>query len=122
MKKLSEFDWQETKRFVITLKSQLALITSDDDLKSAIKAIQDVRTGKETDKTYLDVAYAVFDSLLITNEKALDTIIAACMQISVEELQNANNTDVIEMVIDFLSIDTYKKLLSQGIKSATSAA
>lgn len=119
MKTLSEFNWKETKHFILTLKSQLALITKDDDLKSAITAIQDAKNGNKTDKTYLDVAYAIFDSLLVTNEAALDIIIASCMQISPLELQKVNNINIIETVIDFFSIEKYKGLFKSAFKSAT---
>ena len=119
MKKIADLNWKETKRFVITLKSQLALITSDKDLKAVVEAIQGIKSGKETDKTYLDAMYAVIDSLLVTNEGALDTIVAACMDITVEELQEANNIDVIETVVDFFSIEKYRELFIRAIKSGS---
>lgn len=122
MKKLSEFSMKETRQFIITLKAELKTIISDSDLKDALKAFADAKKGKETNITPLDMIFTVIDSLLVTNEQAFWTILAAFAQSTVEEVQEMNNVEAVRMVADFLSIDTYKKSLSLAIESATNVA
>lgn len=116
MKKLSEFSMKETRALVITLMSELKTIISDEDLKAILKALADVKSGGSTDITRIDAVFAVVNSLLITNENAFWTILAAFMQSTVENVQDMNNIEVLQTVADFLSVEAYKKLFLSALK------
>lgn len=117
MKKLSEFNMKEIKTLIITLKAELKNIMSDDDLRNVLKALADSKNGIKTDITNLDALFTVIDSLLITNEQAFWTILAAFTQSTPDVVQDMNNIEVMQTVVDFLSIEAYKKPFSQVFKS-----
>ena len=121
MKNLSEFSMKEVRQLVITIKAELKNISSDDDLKAVLTAFADAKNGKKTDVILLDAIYAIIDSLLVTNERALWVILAAITQSTVAEVQEMNNVECLEVAVGFFSIPIYKELLSQALKSDTTA-
>lgn len=116
MKKLSEFSMKEIRTLIITLSAELKKITSDDDLKKVLQALADAKKGIKAELTNMDALFAIVDSLLITNEQAFWTILAAFAQSTNEAVQEMNNMEVMQTVADFLSIEAYKKLFLQAIK------
>lgn len=115
-KKLSEFSMKEIRTLILTLTSQLQKIMNDDDTKKVLQALADARKGIKTELTNTDAIFIITNNLLITNEKALWTILAAFTQSTIEKVQEMNNIEVLQTVTDFLSIEAYKKLFLQAIK------
>jgi|GEM_PF-2475288 len=119
MKNLSEFSMKELRGFIIALSAEIKVITNDEEIKNILKAFADAKKGNMSGMTNFDAICAIAESLLITNEKTFWSILAILTQKTSAEVENMNNVECLKVVTDFFTIDSYKKLLSRAITSAT---
>lgn len=114
MKKLAELNWVETKTIIVGLNAELAILSQDTKF---VELMNDLKNFQNSDKPQLKIITSLFDFLLSTHEQSLDNILALIMQVTVKELQEVKNIDIVKTSISFFSIEIYKNALVNALKS-----
>lgn len=112
MKKLNELSCKEARDLIVSLQSQLEIISNDKKIKEIISNLD----NPDSKVSQIEFINSIICSLLITNENAFWNIISVITQKTTEEVQDMNNLEMLEIVTDFFQIEAYRKLLENLFK------